>query len=319
MAPAPTFLLYGLRIHSDLDLGLTPTGDGIPDVTIRFGPARALAVRPVRPGCFEARPRHLFIGVPGGGVVMARDGNEVWVDPGPGMNPASMVPTVLGQGLAALLHQRGTPSLRASAVVLPTDADNTPEAVAFVGGARAGKSALAAAMIRAGATLVSDDVLPVESRSGTPTVISGAAFCALSHASLNALGVPTQGLADMGRVEPVWRWPAPRATGSAPLRALYVLESGASPRIERLDAGEAFETIARHSFAGTLALVSGSVPATLGWFASLLRSVPVYRLTRPHAPEHLAETAARVAAHRASVVARTADLLPRAHRKIVTV
>jgi hypothetical protein len=145
---------------------------------------------------------------------------------------------------------------------------------------------------------MSDDVLPVDGLGAdAPSVSPGAAFCALPTDALLALGGSPHGLDDAGCADVLWRWPAAAAPASAPLQAIYVLGRASAPRIERLGIADAFEAIARHSFSGTMALASGSVPATLGWFAALLRSVPVYRLSLPPSAAQLDEVADLVAAH----------------------
>lgn len=115
---APLSLIRGLRVASDVPLGTFPSATGEPDVVVRLGPASALAVRPSRPGCFEVRAGHVFLGAVGGGVVVARHGREILVDSRPGLDLKALVAVVVGQGIEAVLHQRaGKPARRSVAPV----------------------------------------------------------------------------------------------------------------------------------------------------------------------------------------------------------
>lgn len=114
MMPVRLLLIRGLRVASDLPLGTFPATTGEPDVVVRLGPASALAVRPPRPGCFEVRAGHVFLGAVGGGVVVARHGREILVDSRPGLNRAALVAVVVGEGIEAVLHQRAGKPARPS-------------------------------------------------------------------------------------------------------------------------------------------------------------------------------------------------------------
>ncbi|MEM6288067.1 MAG: hypothetical protein AAF845_13020 [Bacteroidota bacterium] len=103
-------LIRGLRVASDLPLGSFPVATGEPDVTVRLGPASALAVRPSRPGCFEVRDGHVFLGAIGGGVVLVRHGREILVDSRPGVDLDALLAVVVGEGIEAARHQRDAAS-----------------------------------------------------------------------------------------------------------------------------------------------------------------------------------------------------------------
>ena len=104
--PSHLYSIRGLRVASDLPLGDLPLSDGEPDVMVRLGPASVLAVRPSRPGRFEVRAGHVFIGAVGGGVIVARHGREILVDSRPGLDRAALASLVVEEGIEAILHQR---------------------------------------------------------------------------------------------------------------------------------------------------------------------------------------------------------------------
>lgn len=295
--------LYGLRVVSEVPLGGPPAGAGEPDVVVRFGPARALASRPPRPGCFEASLGHVFLGTNGGGVVLARHGREIVVD---GDDRDALVSLVLGQGLAAILHQRGVLTLHASAVTVGGGA------VAFVGDQGAGKSTTAAALVGRGGQLVTDDVLAVRGLGDAPTVAGGYPFLKVTAPTAQALGDGPGALQPAYSAVDKWVKGAPAVASACPLRAVYVLERGLDFHAVRLPALGAFREVARHAFAGALARSTGTGDRCLRSYAALVQRVPVFRLTVPDALDALPRLADSIATH-ARGVAPLSDAGPVPH------
>lgn len=297
--------IYGLRVQSELPLGPLPPAAGTPDVVVRLGPARALAVRPPRPGCFEVRPGHVFLGTVGGGVVVARHGREVLVDARPMLDRDALASLVLGQGLAAVLHQRGVLSLHASAVALDGGA------VAFLGDQGAGKSTLAAAVMARGGAFVTDDVLAVRGLdSGAPRVSAGYPFLKITEATARALGERTDRLAPAYSALAKWKRTAETASTVEPLRAVYALERGPAFAAERLRGVDAFTTVARHAFAGALAGPMGEGARCLRHYTALAEATPVFRLAVPQGLGRLPALADRVVAHAQYAAGPPAPLSP---------
>ena len=297
--------IYGLRVQSELALGPLPPAAGAPDVTVRFGPARALAVRPPRPGCFEVRPGHVFLGTLGGGVVVARHGREILVDGRPLLDRDALASLVLGQGLAAALHQRGVLTLHASAVALDGGA------VAFLGDQGTGKSTLSAAIVQGGGAFVTDDVLPIRRLdTGSPRVYAGCPFLKVTEATARALGGSTDTLDPAYSAVGKWKRRVASMSTSEPLRALYVLERGPAFAAERLRGVDAFTHIARHAFAGALAGPTGEGVRCLRLYTALAEAVPVFRLVVPPGLDRLPALADRVVAHAQYVAAPQAVVCP---------
>jgi hypothetical protein len=105
--------------------------------------------------------------MPGIGTFLVRDGREILVDPDPDAGDALLQLALLGPVLAALLQQRGDLVLHASAVEIDG------AAVGFLGGRGAGKSTMAAALLRRGYPLLTDDILAVSLEDGSPRVLPG--------------------------------------------------------------------------------------------------------------------------------------------------
>jgi hypothetical protein len=209
---------------------------------------------------------------------------------------------LLGTVLAYWLERQGLPTLHASAVQAGS------RAVALLGRQGGGKSSLAAALMREGASLLTDDVLPVEERDGV---------------FLGRPGYPQMRMwpdqadhflghhADLPVVHPGYskRRVAVGPDGfgafhgaALPLGCLYIVERrerrerrpegpveihGVSPR-------EAFFELVRHSFTPYLVEAAGLQPGRIDLFARLVRRVPVRRLVYPSGYGRLPEVAAAV-------------------------
>ncbi|MDT0630169.1 hypothetical protein [Rubrivirga litoralis] len=293
MPRLPTCSLYGLRVGTELPLGGAPSADGEPDVVVRFGPARSLATRPPRPGCFEASPGHVFLGTLGGGVVLARHGREILVD---GDDREALTSLVLGQGLATILHQRGVLTLHASAVAVEGGA------VAFLGDQGAGKSTTAAALVERGGRLITDDVLPVRNLdAAAPSVAGGYPFLKVTQDTAQALDDDLNALRPAYSAVAKWRKTVSTVSTACPLRAVYVLEPGLTLHTERLSILDAFQQVAHHAFTGAIARSTGSGDRCLRSYAALARYVPLFRLTVPRSLDELPRLADSVVTHARSV------------------
>lgn len=87
-------------------------------------------------------------------------GNELWMSWEPPLDFDDASTYLVGGALSLLVRLRGSACLHASAVLI------NGETMAFAGPSGAGKSTLVAALVRRGATLVSEDVLPLSLQAG---------------------------------------------------------------------------------------------------------------------------------------------------------
>jgi len=169
--------LYGLTVAAPFALGLPVRPDAAVDVRITVDPAplevdqdhlpegRVLASlveeRPLYTLVDRGEAGHLFRFHGYADVQMAADSGEICCRLVPGAVPAMLSVILAGTVLAALLLLRDQLVLHASAV------ERDGRAVALVAGSGGGKSTLAGMVCAAGARLVTDDVLRVEtSRQG---------------------------------------------------------------------------------------------------------------------------------------------------------
>ena len=194
---------------------------------------------------------------------------------------------LLGPVLAYSLERLGLPALHASAVCL--DAGG---AVGFLAPSGGGKSSLAAALLRAGAELLTDDVLPIEENGGTFLARPGFPQMRLEPDTASLLG-PTDGLLPITPDDTKLHVTAAAFRDiPIPLAGLYLLERRPGPpQILSLSRREAVIELVRHSYSPYLVEAAGLQPRRLDLFARLVRQVPVRRLLCPDGLEHLPRVA----------------------------
>jgi hypothetical protein len=173
-----------------------------------------------------------------GRVLVSLDGTELLCDPDPDRADWGFILAAQALPLAATL--RGFEVLHAAGVVL------AGEAVLFAGPPGAGKSSLAAALLRRGGELLSDDAVALEWQGGPIVAHPGAGALYLRTAEQDRLDAGERGR--LGSPSPSlsrYRYEPEAKAAAAPLGALFLLErapQGAA--IERLEGGDPFALLA---------------------------------------------------------------------------
>ena len=215
------YFAYQLHIESDLPIpGLAeapslPSGE--PDVWVRLG-------EPTQPhDAMEA-----FLEIAGVARYWTRGGREIFVAPDPGASLSEVAYCLRGSAFAALLAQRGLVPIHASAVY------SKHGAILLVGAAGTGKSTLAAALVRHGYPLMSDDftALRVDDKTGAVVVVPSGPELRLCRDTLQNMGeeswksaLPIRPNTNKFRL-PVPTWsaakgpPSPREGGGGPAGVL---------------------------------------------------------------------------------------------------
>ncbi|HWM93385.1 MAG TPA: hypothetical protein VN493_21660 [Thermoanaerobaculia bacterium] len=197
---------------------------------------------------------------------------------------------LLGPVLSYWLERLGILALHASAVRIGAGA------AGFVAHSGGGKSSLTATLVRAGASLLTDDILPVEEAGGTFLARPGYPQMRMEpDSALHFLG-KVDGLAavcpdDSKLHVPVGSFGA-FCDAAVPLVALYVVERRPGPlEILPLSRSQAVIELVRHSFSPYLVEAAGLQSRRLDLFSRLVRQVPVRRLSCPVGLEHLPQVA----------------------------
>jgi hypothetical protein len=205
---------------------------------------------------------------------------------------------LLGPVFSYWLERRERIVLHSSAVALGG------RVAAFVGRHGDGKSGLAAALLRSGGALLSDDVVPLEMRSEE----------ILAHPSFPQMRMwPDEAACFLDRFEHLplvhpdltkrWVPVGPGGLGlfqanAAPLSSIYLLdrrpEADEPLEIRTLSPRDAVIELLRHSFTPLLVEAAGLQPARLDFLARLALQVPVKRLRYPSGFDRLPAVAEAV-------------------------
>lgn len=296
-----THRLYGFTLASDFPFAhRLAEGHGAPDLTfcqvprppVLEGRGSRLYSSPWRDGTGES-PAHLDR-FPVAEVLRFPGTADFYLEPGRIrghlLDPDGrdlMELRLLGPVLSYWLERLGVPVLHAAAVRVDAGA------VGFLAHSGGGKSSLAAALIQAGAALLTDDILPVEEVDGTYLARPGYPQMRLESDTAHRFLGSTDGLLPISPEDTKLHVPVDAFRDAAtPLAGLYIVERRPGPpEILPLPRRQAVIELVRHSFSPYLVEAAGLQPRRLDLFARLVRKVPVRRLCCPHGLENLPQVA----------------------------
>jgi hypothetical protein len=311
-APRPgslaTYTIYGMYILSELPLpspALCQSQHGPPDWIIRR--AAQTTTKHVPSSALMAESIH-----PDGTVAdrFYRDGDLAWlwdrragiiqleplrglvtVFPHPEVDEDDLSLVLLGPAFSFMLHLTGYPNLHASAVLTQHGA------CAFIGPSTQGKTTLAAAMLRRGASLLSDDILPLRfDQDGVYGVPSAPLMKVWPSTAREALGIvgelPRLTLCTDKRLLDLRCHGLSFADRPAHLRAIYVprrydpvSEGRSDIRVEPLSPRDALLVLLSQAFRGHY-LWPRELAQLLTQYAQLARQARVAVVRIPDGPEY---------------------------------
>lgn len=268
-----------------VSVGTVPDDPGAPDY---IGPTWRLV------------GRRFYLEVPSLIRLMADDGREIVAQPLGTSTEADMAPFILSTGMAAILHQRRLLAFHAATVAWQG------RAIALCGSTGTGKSTLAAALCRAGAGFVGDDIaaIRIESADGVPLVWPDGRqhrlwADAIDHLTLaERQGAPIRSHMSKFHVAP--SSPLDRGEVASPLAAVILLRTRertvppGPPSIEPLTLVDAAPLLKGEIYRPSLARHMGHDPLLFSQIAGLLSRAPVFRLERTRGLEYLDASAALV-------------------------
>ena len=303
MAGSFDYRLFGLRIHSEIELPELPLErpSAGADVTVRIG---AVPPAPSGPGP-HAVEGGLLLPIHEVGRFFVRDGAEIVVEPDPGVPEANVRLFLLGSAMGALLHQRGLLPLHANAVEIDG------KAVAFMGGSGSGKSTLAAWLHDRGYRIIADDVCVVRfDQAGRALASPGLPRLRLWKEALEASGreasLHTLSYAGRGQIE---KYDVPIANPSAvaaeiELAAVYLLGKGDDLSIQQLLGVEAAEAVLANTYRGGYIPIAKTMREYWASCVALVRGTPVFSAERSWGLEKLDEQGARMLDHARELIGR---------------
>ena len=219
-----TYRVHGLTLESELELPEllpAPPSPTPPQAHLRVGrvhPAGLEGGRQLGPFTWAA-PGALSFCVPQVARFLVRAGEEIVVDPYPGIDADSVRVFLLGSALAALCFQRRTVVLHGNAVRVGDGC------LVCVGPPGAGKSTLAAELMRRGHPVLSDDLVPFDAEC---RALPGMPRLKLLPDALERLNLPTGDLQPIRPDVAKFNLPLGEAFSPDPLpiRWIYVLSRG---------------------------------------------------------------------------------------------
>lgn len=223
------------------------------------------------------------------------DGADLRISPTHGARPEFLQVPILGSVMSLILHYRGLLVLHAAVV------DIDGRAAIFMGDKGAGKSTLAAALVRAGFRLLSDDIAALEIGEARASVRSG-----FAQIKLTASAAQAQPLASFGRQAPYlgelgkqqWIIEDAWADTSIEVGAIFVLKRARAAAIAPMAGVERFQALTRFGYAprfGAEALNGGLGAHYFKQCAALANSARVGTLFVPDALDQLIEAEALIA------------------------
>lgn len=291
---------FGMRIRSDIplpELSLAEA-DGAIDLSIELAPTgRPLPTRD-QGIVFDFSPSDHYMVWPEVGAFRLEGTHRLVVEPAPEATTGYLAFPILGPIFGLLLHLRGLLVLHASAVRIGDSA------AIFVGDKMAGKSTTAAAFVRAGYPLLTDDLLAIDlSDPERPLILP--AFAQIKLASDSAAAVSIEGAEALPLAHPVISKRQHRLSGDfsheavAPGR-LLVLDRGGDAVAQHLLTGvDALKAVMRFSYIvrfGKAALPGRTEAEHMARCAQLSKAVPIARLSLPADLERLPETVSAIEA-----------------------
>lgn len=188
--------------------------------------------------------------------------------------------------LVLWLELIGMPVLHASGIVI------NDSAIGFLADSTIGKSTLAAAFVRGGAKLLTDDILPVEALPNEYRARPSYAWLRLLPETAKALDYKTRKNVVHPDKSTIWfdKGYGRFCSNPVTLAALYLpmrKDNISKPAIEILSPRQAYLGLLQHSFVGKWLIKSPLNFIRLNFFANMVKMIPIKRLVYPSGYEHL--------------------------------
>lgn len=184
--PVSRYRAFGLDIASDIELPeLVEAPGACADLEIRLVDTGRTFPPPGAEGEFRFGDDECFLLYPQIGAFRVLPPSRIEVEPVPGVDPALLCFPLLGPVIALLLQARGAFLLHGSALNVGG------KAVCFLGDKGAGKSTTAGAFLRAGHSLLTDDIVAIEGlESGQGGILPAFPQVKLTREASTSLALP---------------------------------------------------------------------------------------------------------------------------------
>jgi hypothetical protein len=272
---------YSLDILSQLPVtGFEPSPVEAADVYIHEGPVPQKLDKAINKGVlFESNESEFLLRMENVASYYIRNGNEIIVQRLGQATEGEISAFLTGTSFGALMHQRKLLPLHACTVLF------NDRCLVFAGLSGAGKSTLAMALVKAGGTLVADDISVIDFSDEKPAVCPAFPAIKIWEDSLKHLGISSSGLETVRGELKKYYLPVNKFSGTFTfISHVFILNVHNKPDVEKRSVHgiEKFRLLKKHTFLFRGIPKTGLEKNHFVLANQLAVKVPVTILTRPN-------------------------------------
>ncbi len=294
------YIAFGIGFASELELpGVTKATQCTPiTATVQLGTVPESLPAPLVTGpAWGAAPGRFLLNHPDVGRFLVRDGQDITVQPAPGVPASTVRVFLMGSAFGALMHQQQILPLHASAVRVGD------VCVAFTGDSGAGKSTIAGYLEQSGYDILSDDTSAIRILPGFGPVV----YPGFPRIKLNA-----DSFANIHTGQHNYHSPQndyekfelaverPMTSRFLPLQAVYALQRGPDSNevsITKIPANLSLRCLVKNTYRRRYLEGFAAQQPHFQTCADILRSTQIFNLHRPVDFTQLPATVARLKSH----------------------
>lgn len=270
---------FGFNIESEIEIPELTVSDETPDVQITFGNVPDQLPNPNFSGVrFQASPDQFLLKVDNIATFHVIAGTTINIKRSPGSSDKDIRLFLLGSAFGALIHQRGLLPMHGSSIIINN------KAFIFSGVSGAGKSTIAAGLIKRGYHLLSDDISVVHLQDSIPNVYAGYPGIKLWADSITKLGMDPK---NYSRVREKLNKHHLEVndnfySGASQLGGVYILQTKNTEGIqmETIKGIEKFNTLKNNTYRINFIKGMGNNEAHFKHLSALAMKCPVKKITR---------------------------------------
>ncbi|MCY8938727.1 aldolase [Peribacillus frigoritolerans] len=276
---------FGLNLFSEIPLPEVPRlgiSKDMTDVEIEYGDLSELWEKQVLlpKQKYVVEDHMVMFEVPGIALFKIQEGKKIIVSPISNSDEDHIRLYILGTCMGIILLQKKVLPLHGSAI------DINGKAYAFIGESGAGKSTLAAAFLKEGFQLLSDDVIPVSlSKDNKPFITPSYPQQKLWEESLQAFGIEKKDYQPLFERETKFSVPVSSSFSNEPLPLSAVFElvktDHGEVTLQKINQLERFRTLFSHTYRNFLVPRLGLMEWHFMESVNILNSIHMYQLHRP--------------------------------------
>ncbi|MFJ7306859.1 aldolase [Peribacillus frigoritolerans] len=277
---------FGLNLFSEIPLPEVPRlgiSKDMTDVEIEYGDLSEIWVKQdlLPKQKYVVEDHMVMFEVPGIAIFKIQEGKKITVSPISNSDEDHIRLYILGTCMGVILLQKKVLPLHGSAI------DINGKAYAFIGDSGAGKSTLAAAFLKEGFQLLSDDVIPVSlSKDNKPFITPSYPQQKLWQESLQAFGIEKKDYQPLFERETKFSVPVASSFSNEPLPLSAVFELVKTDRgevtLQKINQLERFRTLFSHTYRNFLVPRLGLMEWHFMESVNILNSIHMYQLHRPN-------------------------------------